>query len=66
MVVMAGELLFVSGGLGQLLETGRDLGDTALVLAVVVAIVLLGRLSELALFARAEREIARRWGVEAA
>jgi NitT/TauT family transport system permease protein len=64
--LMAGELLFVSGGLGQLLETGRDLGDTALVLAVVVAIVLLGRLSEVALFARAEREIARRWGVEAA
>jgi len=64
--LMAGELLFVSGGLGQLLETGRDLGDTALVLAVVVAIVVLGRLSELALFARAEREIARRWGVEAA
>jgi NitT/TauT family transport system permease protein len=64
--LMAGELLFVSGGLGQLLETGRDLGDTALVLAVVVAIVLLGRLSEIALFARAEREIARRWGVEAA
>ena len=64
--LMAGELLFVSGGLGQLLETGRDLGDTALVLAVVVAIVLLGRLSEIALFARAEREIARRWGVETA
>src|SRR6185312_9107168 len=28
--LMAGELLFVSGGLGQLLETGRDLGDTSL------------------------------------
>ncbi|HXN31663.1 MAG TPA: ABC transporter permease, partial [Polyangiaceae bacterium] len=41
--LMAGELLFVSGGLGQLLETGRDLGDTALVLAVVVVIVALGR-----------------------
>ncbi len=37
--LMAGELLFVSGGLGQLLETGRDLGDTSLVLAVVVVIV---------------------------
>jgi NitT/TauT family transport system permease protein len=60
---MAGELLFVSGGLGQLLETGRDLGDTALVLAVVAAIVILGRLSELVLFARADKEIGRRWGV---
>lgn len=63
--LMAGELLFVSGGLGQLLETGRDLGDTALVLAVVVVIVLLGRLSEALLFARADRAVARRWGVEA-
>jgi NitT/TauT family transport system permease protein len=62
--LMAGELLFVSGGLGQLLETGRDLGDTALVLAVVVVIVGLGRASELLLFARADRAIARRWGVE--
>lgn len=62
--LMAGELLFVSGGLGQLLETGRDLGDTALVLAVVVVIVVLGRASESLLFARADRAIARRWGVE--
>ncbi len=61
--LMAGELLFVSGGLGQLLETGRDLGDTALVLAVVVVIVALGRASEVLLFSRADREIARRWGV---
>lgn len=64
--LMAGELLFVSGGLGQLLETGRDLGDTALVLAVVVVIVAVGRASELLLFARADRAIARRWGVEGA
>jgi NitT/TauT family transport system permease protein len=64
--LMAGELLFVSGGLGQLLETGRDLGDTALVLAVVVVIVALGRASEVLLFARADRAIARRWGVEGA
>lgn len=62
--LMAGELLFVSGGLGQLLETGRDLGDTALVVAVVVVIVALGRASEVLLFARADRAIARRWGVE--
>ena len=64
--LMAGELLFVSGGLGQLLETGRDLGDTALVLAVVAVIVVLGRASELLLFARADRLIARRWGVQVA
>jgi NitT/TauT family transport system permease protein len=62
--LMAGELLFVSGGLGQLLETGRDLGDTSLVLAVVVVIVILGRASEALLFSPVDRAIARRWGVE--
>jgi NitT/TauT family transport system permease protein len=62
--LMAGELLFVSGGLGQLLETGRDLGDTALVLAVVVVIVVLSRSSEAVLFSPIDRAVARRWGVE--
>jgi NitT/TauT family transport system permease protein len=61
--LMAGELLFVSGGLGQLMETGRDLGDTALVLLIVLVIVALGRASEWAIFARADREIGRRWGL---
>jgi NitT/TauT family transport system permease protein len=60
--LMAGELLFVSGGLGQLLETGRDLADTALVLGVVAVIVVLSRVSERLLFGPLERAIARRWG----
>ena len=64
--LMAGELLFVSGGLGQLLETGRDLADTALVLGVVVVIVALSRASERALFGPVERLVARRWGTAAA
>lgn len=60
--LMAGELLFVSGGLGQLLETGRDLADTALVLGIVAVIVVLSRASERVLFGPLERGIARRWG----
>ncbi len=60
--LMAGELLFVSGGLGQLLETGRDLGDTAMVLGVVVLVVMLARVLEGALFAPIDREVSRRWG----
>jgi NitT/TauT family transport system permease protein len=60
--LMAGELLFVSGGLGQLLETGRDLADTALVLGVVFVIVVGSRASERILFAPIERVVARRWG----
>ncbi len=64
--LMAGELLFVSGGLGQLLETGRDMGDTALVVAVVVVVVAFARACELALFSPIDREIARRWGTASA
>jgi NitT/TauT family transport system permease protein len=60
--LMAGELLFVSGGLGQLLETGRDLGDTALVVAIVLVLVALGRASERVLFVPVDRLVARRWG----
>lgn len=63
--LMAGELLFVSGGLGQLLETGRDLADTALVLGVVVVIVALSRTSERVLFGPMERLVASRWGTVA-
>ncbi len=60
--LMAGELLFVSGGLGQLLETGRDLADTALVLGVVAVIIALSLASERVLFVPLERAVARRWG----
>jgi NitT/TauT family transport system permease protein len=60
--LMAGELLFVSGGLGQMLETGRDLGDTAMVVGIVLVIVVLGRASDVMLFGRVEKLIARRWG----
>ncbi len=61
--LMAGELLFVSGGLGQLLETGRDLGDTALVVGVMVVILVLGRLAESLVFERLDRVVVRVWGV---
>ena len=64
--LMAGELLLVSGGLGQVLETGRDLADTALVLGVVVVIVALSAVSERALFGPVGRAVSRRWGTVSA
>ncbi len=64
--LMAGELLFVSGGLGQMLETGSVLGDTALVVAIVLVIVVVGRVSEWALFGRLDRFVAQRWGTASA
>ena len=60
--LMAGELLFVTGGLGQLLETGRELGDMGQVVAVMIVIVALGLVTENVLFARAQDRLRVRWG----
>jgi NitT/TauT family transport system permease protein len=64
--LMAGELLYASGGLGQLLQTGRELGDLSRVLAVMVAIVALGLVSEVLVFQRLEVRVRERWGTDRA
>jgi NitT/TauT family transport system permease protein len=61
--LMAGELLFVSGGLGQLLTLGRDLLDVAQVLAVMLAIVAVGVAVDRVLFRTLEQRVRRRWGL---
>lgn len=61
--LMAGELLFVAGGLGQLLTTGRELLDVPQVMAVMVTIIILGVLMDRLLFARIEYRVRRRWGL---
>jgi NitT/TauT family transport system permease protein len=63
--LMAGELLFVSGGLGKLLEKGRALGDTGLVVGIMVVILVLGRVAEALVFAQLDRAVVRRWGAAA-
>jgi NitT/TauT family transport system permease protein len=62
--LMAGELLFVSGGLGQLLATGRELGDMARVMAVMVAIVTLGLATEVLFFQRLDARVREVWGTD--
>ena len=62
--LMAGELLFVSGGLGQVLETGRELYDMAQVVGVMVVIVAVGLVSEHLMFGRLEDRIRQRWGLD--
>jgi len=62
--LMAGELLFVSGGLGQLLATGRELGDMARVMAVMVAIVTLGLVTEVLIFQRLDARVREVWGTD--
>ena len=62
--LMAGELLFVSGGLGQLLAAGRELGDMARVMAVMVAIVTLGLVTEVLFFQRLDARVREVWGTD--
>jgi NitT/TauT family transport system permease protein len=61
--LMAGELIYFSLSLGNLLQTGRDLNDAARVLAVMMVIMAIGLLSDQALFAPAERRMRERWGL---
>jgi NitT/TauT family transport system permease protein len=62
--LMAGELLFMSGGLGQLLHMGRELNDMSQVAAVMLVIIAIGWSVDRLLFAALERDIRRRWGFE--
>jgi NitT/TauT family transport system permease protein len=66
--LMSAELLSQSlkTGVGHLLNTGRDLNDMPLVLAMILVILLLGLLVDKALFLPLERLVARRWGVAGA
>jgi NitT/TauT family transport system permease protein len=61
--LMAGELLFVAGGLGQLLQAGREVLDAALVMAVMAAIVAVGMAVDRVLFRIVELRVRRRWGL---
>lgn len=61
--LMAGELLFVAGGLGQLLTQGRELLDTAQVMGVMVCIVAIGIAVDQVLFRLVELRVRRRWGL---
>jgi NitT/TauT family transport system permease protein len=61
--LMAGELLFVAGGLGQLLQQGRELLDVPQVMAVMLAIVGVGAAVDQVLFRLLEVRVRRRWGL---
>jgi NitT/TauT family transport system permease protein len=63
--LLAGELLFVSGGLGQLLTLGRELMDVPQVMAVMMAIIAIGILVDRVFFQTVETRVRRRWGLAA-
>ena len=60
---MAGELLFVSLGLGHLLMMGRELSDMSQVLAIMVVIGALGLFTDLVIFGSLERRMRERFGL---
>lgn len=60
--LMAGELLFFSLSLGNLLNAGRTAHDSAQIVAVMLLIVAIGVAFNQILFAPIERRVAERWG----
>jgi NitT/TauT family transport system permease protein len=61
--LMAGELLFVSLGLGHLLMMGRELNDMNQVIAVMLMIAFISILVDKLVFGKIESNIRRRWGM---
>ena len=61
--LMAGELLYVSLGLGQLLTMGRELNDMSQVIAVMLVIISLGLAVDRLIFTPLEHRVRRQWGL---
>ncbi|MCL1870123.1 MAG: ABC transporter permease [Promicromonosporaceae bacterium] len=65
--LMAAEIIAVGGsigfGLGQFLDQGRQLADMAMVFSAILAILVVGIVVELAVFAPVERTVLRRRGL---
>src|SRR6266851_1057797 len=62
--LMAGELLFFTLSLGNLLETGRDLNDASQVMSVMVVIIVIGVAIDSLVFGPIERRVRTRWGLQ--
>lgn len=64
--LMAGELIFSTVGLGQLLNIGRELNDMSQVMAIMIVIVVIGLVFDNLIFNRLENALRNRWGLKAA
>jgi NitT/TauT family transport system permease protein len=65
-LLMAGELLFYTLSLGNLLEEGRDLNDISQVIAVMLLIIIIGVAIDSLIFGPLERLVRARWGLQGA
>jgi len=61
--LMSGELLVAGLGLGQQLQTGRDLADMSQVISIMLVIVALGLLVDRTIFVELETRVRERWGL---
>ncbi|WP_442601889.1 ABC transporter permease [Paenibacillus sp. KN14-4R] len=61
--LVAGELIAKGVGLGQLLQDGKGLGDTALMLCIVIIIAVIGTISDHFCFKRLEDKLLVRYGL---
>lgn len=61
--LMAAELIYVSTGLGSTLMMGRELHDMAQVVGTMIVIIIIGLITDRAVFGSFERIVHRRWGV---
>ena len=64
--LMAGELLVIVPGqesLGVILQTGRDISDSALLISGMLVILFVGIVVDALFFGTAERFVRRRWGL---
>jgi|GEM_PF-5256861 len=61
--LMAGELLSPGGGLGRLLQQGRERGDIAEILAAMLVIIAMGIAVEMAVFSPVDRHLRKKWGL---
>jgi len=62
--LLAAELLYRSGGLGQLLQDSRELNDASRVFAVMVVILVIGLTAEKLVFSPIEQRVRSRFGVD--
>ncbi|MBT0663389.1 ABC transporter permease [Geobacter pelophilus] len=61
--LMAAELLYVTTGIGSTLMMGRELHDMPLVIASMLAIIVIGLITDRLVFRYGEQFVHRRWGV---
>ena len=62
--LMAGEILFVSLGLGHLLNMGKELNDMSQVIAVMIVIIGIGVVMDMLVFGLWEKRTRQIWGLE--